>query len=58
MSNPHNDIIRESLSKDVEDMKVKEIFDLINSNPSIGDHSDFAKMIANIIEHKFEHMND
>ena len=53
MGNPHNDIIRESLSKDVEDMKVKEIFDLINTNQSLGDQSDFAKMIANIIEHKF-----
>ena len=58
MSNPHNDNIQKPLSKDVEDMKVKEIFDLINTNPSLGYHSDFAKMIANIIEHKFEHMND
>ena len=52
MSNPHNDIIRETLSHEVEDMRVKEIFDLIDSDPSLGDHSEFAKMIANIIEHK------
>ena len=43
MSNPHNDIIRETLSHEVEDMRVKEIFDLIDSDPSLGDHSEFAK---------------